>query len=77
MAATESQSPEPITIHGLVVPAEWDEEGRPMTLSITTFNEEEYVIDKEAGDRLLDSLGKELLISGVLQEIGKKKFLKH
>lgn len=77
MAGTQSQNPEPITVYGLVVPTEWDEEGRPMIVSIASFNEKEYVIDQKASDCLLNSLGKEVLISGVLQEIGKKKFLKH
>lgn len=77
MAPKTKRSPEPITIHGLVVPAEWDDNGRPKALSIATFDEEEYVVDKEAGDRLLDALGKEVLMRGILQKIGKKKFLRH
>lgn len=77
MAPVESQSPKPLTIHGLVVPSEWDDEGRPVTLSIATFSEEEYVIDKNAGGRLLDSIGKEVVIRGVPQEKGKTKSLKN
>jgi hypothetical protein len=77
MATKQNQSSEPITVHGLVIPAEWDEQGRAITLSIATFNEDEYIVDEEARNRLLDSLGKEVLISGVVQEIGKKKCLRH
>ena len=77
MAETKSPGPAFTTVHGLVIPKEWDEEGRPSILSIATFTEQEYEIEKEVGGRLLGFLGKEVILRGVVEKTGKKKFLRN
>jgi hypothetical protein len=78
VAAMQRENYQLITVHGLVVPVVWDDNGNPMTLSIATFNEDEYIIeDKKASEGLQDFLGQEVLVSGSVEEIGKKKILKH
>jgi hypothetical protein len=42
-----------ITIRGLVVPVEWDDKGNILNLVISTFDEDEYLIE-------LDQRGKQL-----------------
>jgi hypothetical protein len=76
MVATTKQGGNPITVHGLVVPKEWDDNGKPLTLSVATFTEEEYEIDKDASGRLLEFLGKEVVLRGNMEESGKTKFLR-
>jgi hypothetical protein len=45
---------EQITAIGIVVPVEWDENGRPSAHAISSYDEEEYLIDirTETGKRL-------------------------
>jgi hypothetical protein len=75
MVTTNKQGERWITVYGLLVPREWDDRGKPSTLSIATFTEQEYAIEKEVSRRLLDFLGKEVILRGVVQESGKTKFL--
>jgi hypothetical protein len=76
MVATKKQGGKSITVHGLVVPREWDDEGKPLTLSIATFTEQEYEIDGDASERLLVFVGKEVLLRGVLEGKGKRNILR-
>lgn len=76
MAATNKPGGKPITIHGLVVPKEWDDNGKPLTLSVATFTEQEYEIDKDVSGRLLEFLGKEVILRGIVEERGKTRFLR-
>jgi hypothetical protein len=56
----------PITIHGLIIPIEWDEKGNVIAISVSTFAEEEYLIEKdEIGKRLISFLRQEIEISGL------------
>ena len=67
---------EVITIHGLAVPVDWDDEGRATQISIATFDEDEFLIDDAVvADKLLRSIGKEVFIRGVLHRTGQKKSL--
>lgn len=67
---------EVITIQGLAVPVDWDDEGRAIQVSIATFDEDEFFIDDDlVAVRLLQCIGKEVVIRGVLQTKGPKKSL--
>jgi hypothetical protein len=37
-----------ITIRGIIVPSEWDDTGNVTSISISTFNEDEYLVDKDS-----------------------------
>lgn len=67
---------EPITLRGLIVPADWDEKGKVVSVAISTFDEEEYVLDDdETAKGLLKLMRQEVVIIGVVREIGGKKCL--
>mgnify|MGYP001547769861 CR=1 FL=1 len=54
-----------LTIDGLVIPVDWDEDGRAIAISISTLDEEEYlVLLDEKGLPLLNHLREEALIRG-------------
>ena len=64
-----------ITIRGLIVPAEWDDKGSVISISISTFNEDEYLVDKDSVSKELYSYLREgVEVSGfVREEEGIKK----
>ena len=67
----------PVKIRGLITPSEWDENGKILSISISTFDEEEYVVDKdEKGECLLPFLHKEIEIFGLIRKEGADKRIK-
>ncbi len=67
----------PVSIRGLVTPSEWDENGKILAISISAFDEEEYLVDKdEKGDSLLPFLHKEMEIVGLIRKEGCVKKIK-
>jgi hypothetical protein len=54
-----------IQIQGLIIPVDWDEEGNPISVAISTFHEEENLVEKDTkGDQLLGLLREEVKVSG-------------
>jgi len=65
-----------ITIRGIVVPVDWDEKGRVVYLAISTFDEDEYLVDKdEKGAALLRFIRKEVEITGILKREEKSQII--
>ena len=66
----------PITIRGLVIPADWDEKGNVVGVAISTFDENEYLVDRdEESEGLLSIIREEVKVSGIVrEERGKKRF---
>jgi hypothetical protein len=63
-----------ITIRGLVIPAEWDETGNVIALAISTFDEDEYIIEKNREEgRLYSLIRKEIEASGIIRDSKGKK----
>ena len=64
----------PITIKGLIVAADWDEEGKVVAAAISTHEEEEYLIEKNCkGEELLHLLQEEVEVRGVVRGGESKK----
>ena len=64
----------PVRIRGLVTPSGWDENGKILSISISTFDEQEYVVDKdEKGEGLLPLLHKEIELFGIIRKEGRSK----
>ena len=67
----------PVKIRGLVTPSGWDENGKILSISISTFDEQEYVVEKdEKGEGLLPFLHKEIEIFGLIRKEGCSKRIK-
>ncbi len=66
----------PITIRGLVIPVDWDEKGNVVGVAISTFDENEYLVDRdEESEGLLSIIREEVQVSGIFrEEKGKKRF---
>jgi hypothetical protein len=63
-----------ITIHGLITPAAWDEEGNVIATAISTFDEEEYLLDSYDMEReLMSHIRKEVVVTAeVRKDYGRK-----
>jgi uncharacterized membrane-anchored protein len=52
-------------IQGLIVPVTWDEEGNPLSVAVSTFDEEEYIVEKDIkADQLFGLLREQVEVMG-------------
>ncbi len=68
---------EELSIRGILIPAEWDEEGNIIGLSIMTVDEKEYVVEEKTERRgLFDLVRHEVEVRGLArEEAGRKAIL--
>ena len=65
-----------ICVEGIIIPANWDNQGNVVDLAIATRNEEEYLItDKKQVARLKPLLRQEVEIRGILQTKKGRKII--
>ena len=63
-----------IKIRGIVIPAGWNDNGNVTTLAIATFNEEEYLIEKNQQEiQLYSFIRKEVEVDGIIKGFNGKK----
>lgn len=54
-----------VTVRGMLLPSEWDESGSVIALTLFTFDEDEYRVERDETMReLLNVLRRELLVEG-------------
>ena len=54
-------------IQGLIIPSTWDKDGNVLAVAVTTFDEDEYIVDgDEKGRQLIGLLREEVEVSGVV-----------
>jgi len=65
-----------IKIKGIITPADWDERGNITGLAIATFDEDEYIVEKnKEGEHLYSFMRKEVEVSGIIKEMDGKKLI--
>ena len=56
---------EELRIQGLIVPVAWDEEGNPLSIAVSTFDEEEYIVERDIkGQQLFGLLREQVEVRG-------------
>ena len=57
-----------ITAVGVVIPVEWDEKGIPRAFAVSTYREQEYLIDNLTGPgrRLMKQVHRKIRVTGTL-----------
>jgi hypothetical protein len=57
-----------ITAIGVVIPVDWDEKGNPCSFALSTYKEQEYLIDglTEPGRRLMKLVHRKIRVTGEL-----------
>ena len=54
-------------IQGLIIPSAWDKEGNVLAVTISTFDEDEYLVERdEKGKQLIGLLREEVEVNGVV-----------
>jgi hypothetical protein len=57
------------TLRGILVPVDWDDEGNVTAVALSTRDEREYLIDKDAiGKGLQSHVREEVELSGILKD---------
>lgn len=80
MAATkkrEAKRGPGVTLQGVIIPVEWDEEGNVTTVSVSTFNEESYIVDHtEKGRDLIGFVQSEVEVTGFIDDVAGAKVVR-
>lgn len=67
----------PVTIRGIVIPADWDEKGNVVAVAVSTYDEVEYLIENHEKERELKAvIREEVEVSGIVREEKKKLIMK-
>jgi hypothetical protein len=66
---------ETITTVGVVIPVEWEENGRPVAFAISSYEEKEYLIDlrTKMGKKLSTIEKQKIRVTGTLGRVVKKR----
>jgi len=65
-----------ICIEGILIPSDWDDDGKVIGLTIATADEREYrIADRDQVTRLTPFLRKRVLIKGTLQAEKEETYL--
>ena len=67
-SGVESSAKHSIVIRGLLVPVDWDERGNIIETAVSTYFEEEYLIERNArGEALLPFLRQKVKVIGLVR----------
>jgi hypothetical protein len=63
-----------ITVRGLIIPVDWDQEGKVVGLALSSYDEQEYRIEmQDKGIELFKCVRKEVEVTGSIDERDGKK----
>jgi len=66
-----------VTLRGVVIPVDWDAEGKVIATAISTHHEDEYlIVDEENIIGRNNLINEEVAITGVYKKKGNKKIIK-
>lgn len=66
-----------VTIRGIVIPADWDEKGKVVAVAVSTYDEDEYLIENHEKEKGLKAvIWEEVEVRGIVKEEGKKLIMK-
>lgn len=66
-----------ITLQGVIIPVEWDEDGNVTTVSVSTFDEDSYIVDNsERGRDLIGFVRSEVEVTGFVEDGGGEKIVR-
>jgi hypothetical protein len=67
----------PVTIRGIVIPADWDEKGNVVAVAVSTYDEVEYLIENHEKEKELKAfIREEVEVSGILTEEKNRLIIK-
>jgi hypothetical protein len=68
-ADAENLRPHLITIRGIVLPIDWDRKGNVAAMAVSTYDEDEYLVEKDQNGAALEAfMRKEVEVVGFVRE---------
>jgi hypothetical protein len=68
---------EKVTIRGIVIPADWDEDGNVVAIAVSSFDEVNYLVEKDkTGKQLSLLLQQSVEVTGIVREENGMKRIK-
>jgi hypothetical protein len=69
-------APEIVTLRGVVIPVQWDDEGNATAVALSAYDEDEYFIDRGGeGVRLMADMRKRVEVQGMVREEAGRKII--
>lgn len=66
-----------VTLRGVVIPVDWDSEGKVIATAISTHHEDEYlIVDEENTIEMNHLINEEVELTGIYKKRGDKKIIK-
>jgi hypothetical protein len=66
-----------VTLRGVVIPVDWDSEGKVIATAISTHHEDEYlIVDEENTIEMNNLINEEVELTGIYRKKGGKKIIK-
>ena len=64
---------EEVVCTGIITPADWDQEGNITAFNVSTYREEEYILEGDHFSNFSDLLHHPVQLTGILREMEKGK----
>jgi hypothetical protein len=72
----ENLRPDLITIKGIVLPIDWDRKGNVAAMALSTYDEDEYLIEKDENGAALEAfMREEVEVVGIVREAGGRQII--
>ena len=76
LTGTAGLHPDLITIRGIVLPIDWDHRGNVSAMAISTYDEDEYLVENdEKGMALVAFIRKGVEVIGIVREAGGRQII--
>jgi len=63
-------------IQGLVIPSNWDVEGKVLDIAIASFNEDRFFVERnEKSEELFRLIGQSVVVKGLVKEVANRKMI--
>jgi hypothetical protein len=75
-ADAEDLRPDLVTIRGIVLPIDWDRKGNVAAMAVSTYDEDEYLVEKDENGAALEAfMRKEVEVVGIVREAGGRQII--
>jgi hypothetical protein len=75
-ADAEDLRPGLVTIRGIVLPIDWDRKGNVAAMAVSTYDEDEYLVEKDENGAALEAfMRKEVEVVGIVREAGGRQII--
>jgi hypothetical protein len=75
-AGAEDLRPDLTTIRGIVLPIDWDRRGNVAAMAVSTYDEDEYLVENDENGAALEAfMREEVEVVGIVREAGGRQII--